>query len=753
MRVWRITGATTANANGYFTYFDHEDPNNSNLLTSVRAQSSAGEVENKYYYDSADRLNKITHNGFDYTFERDGYGNTTVINAGTRNLIKNIFYTGNGNLWHSDYGNGLVLLYDYDAYDRVKSVKKNGSLAYEYLYDARGNLAKITDKTSGSDVATTFSYDIGDNLTKQSSTDGSAIQYSYDNMNRSTNTTYTFANQTKQSSYKYAVDNLKDTSTLLNEEIISHTYDPLYRETATSIHLPDMGKPTLSVKRSFVSDPSSKATTTLIDTYTNERYSLAEDSTTTLSQYQYTYDDNGNISTVKDKDGNTTRYIYDDLNQLVRTDDQKAGISTTYSYDVGGNITQAVAYPYTTGTLGAPLNNGTETYAYGDDNWKGLLTNYNGQGISYDDIGNPLDYRDGMSFTWEGKQLKAAVANGKNLSYTYNSNGIRTSKAVDGITTNYLLDGSTIMAQKTGSNVMWFMYDSDGTRVGFTYNGVVYHYTTNAQGDVTGITDVDDTLVVEYSYDAWGKLLSTTGSLATTIGVQNPFLYRGYYYDSESGLYYLNSRYYDPQTGRMINADNTDTLTASPTSTTDKNLFSYCDNDPINRKDEDGHFWNFVIGAAVGATSVYVGDIVGNVLSGKSGWDILKPTSSVGTYLGAAASGIISGGGLVSAIGRIAVNTGVKHTTNALVYKQSVSVIDISKDLAINGIGEGLSYGVGSLLNKARPQNYSSFKYQMTRRIPSITQKQTKQVMYIIQGTISNINKALGFTINVATNR
>lgn len=107
------------------------------MLTSVRAQSSAGEVENKYYYDSADRLNKITHNGFDYTFARDGYGNTTIINAGSRNLIKNIFYSGNGNLWHSDYGNGFELFYEYDAYDRVKSVKKNNLLAYEYLYDAK----------------------------------------------------------------------------------------------------------------------------------------------------------------------------------------------------------------------------------------------------------------------------------------------------------------------------------------------------------------------------------------------------------------------------------------------------------------------------------------------------------------------------------------------------------------------------------------------------------------------------------------
>jgi len=131
------------------------------------------------------------------------------------------------------------------------------------------------------------------------------------------------------------------------------------------------------------------------------------------------------------------------------------------------------------------------------------------------------------------------IADDKNLRYTYNSDGIRTSKTVGNVTTDYFLDGSTIIAQKTNSDVLWFLYDSDGTRVGFTYNDTAYYYTKNAQGDVTGIVDGNCNTVVEYSYDAWGKLLSTTGSMADTIGQKNPFLYRGYYYDSETGLYSL----------------------------------------------------------------------------------------------------------------------------------------------------------------------------------------------------------------------
>jgi RHS repeat-associated core domain len=172
------------------------------------------------------------------------------------------------------------------------------------------------------------------------------------------------------------------------------------------------------------------------------------------------------------------------------------------------------------------------------------------------------------------------------MSYTYNSDGIRTGKTVGGTATKYLVDGSTVIAQQTGSDVLWFMYESDGNRVGFTYNGTAYYYTKNAQGDVTGIVDSNCNTVVEYSYDAWGKLLSTTGSLAGTIGKVNPFLYRGYYYDSETGLYYLNSRYYDPQTGRFISEDG---QLNPKTGLAGNNLFAYCNNDPVIMIDTDGN--------------------------------------------------------------------------------------------------------------------------------------------------------------------
>jgi len=189
----------------------------------------------------------------------------------------------------------------------------------------------------------------------------------------------------------------------------------------------------------------------------------------------------------------------------------------------------------------------------------------------------------------------------KNLSYTYNDDGIRTSKTANGLTTEYFIDGSTILAQKTGNDVMWFLYDSDGTKIGFTYNGQNYYYLKNAQGDITGIVDKSCNTVVEYTYDAWVKVLNMTDSSGDAhIGQKNPFLYRGYYYDSETGLYYLNSRYYNPQTGRFLNADGNCGVVGNIQS---YNVFEYGFNHPVNAIDPTGQSLLAIAGIIVGCPS------------------------------------------------------------------------------------------------------------------------------------------------------
>jgi len=136
-----------------------------------------------------------------------------------------------------------------------------------------------------------------------------------------------------------------------------------------------------------------------------------------------------------------------------------------------------------------------------------------------------------------------------------------------------------------GDNLYRFYYDVDGVRTAMEYNGNMYYYQYNLQGDVTGIYDSNFNKVVYYLYDSWGKLLEYGGSMANTVGTANPFRYRGYYYDEESGFYYLNSRYYDPETGRFINADG---YISTGVGILGTNMFSYCYNNPVIMSDSLG---------------------------------------------------------------------------------------------------------------------------------------------------------------------
>ena len=185
------------------------------------------------------------------------------------------------------------------------------------------------------------------------------------------------------------------------------------------------------------------------------------------------------------------------------------------------------------------------------------------------------------------------LADGTYLSFRYNDEGVRTRKTVNGVETYFYLDGTNILAQKTGNDILWFNYDANGTRISITMpNGAVYYYAYNAQGDVIGLYSVNQygyfVPQVYYTYDAWGKVLSITGNMADTLGKQNPFRYRGYYYDSETQFYYLNSRYYDPEVGRFINADG---YVSTGQNILGSNMFTYCGNNPVNRADAGGEFF------------------------------------------------------------------------------------------------------------------------------------------------------------------
>ena len=183
-----------------------------------------------------------------------------------------------------------------------------------------------------------------------------------------------------------------------------------------------------------------------------------------------------------------------------------------------------------------------------------------------------------------GRELSSYQDNTNNITYKYNLDGIRTSKIVNGIETKYYLEGSSIIFEDRNGNMIYYIYNGDEL-LGFIYNSNTYYYHKNIFGDIIGILDSNYNEVVTYTYNSWGLLTNKTDTTTINLSTINPFRYRSYYYDEETNLYYLNSRYYNPEWGRFVNAD---AIINSNYDTISQNLFVYTSNNFINYSDNDG---------------------------------------------------------------------------------------------------------------------------------------------------------------------
>ena len=401
-----------------------------------------------------------------------------------------------------------------------------------------------------------------------------SVGYEYDTVNNLTKLVETINGVKHTTTYTYDEDNrLKRT---VGDNITqTYTYDAWSRMCESDAWYSGTGGVTKSY---FYTAPSSGHTSSQV-------YNYQADTPEFVVNFDLAYDDNGNITSVEY--GTTClSYAYDSANQLIRENNSLLGKTWVWAYDNAGNILSRAEYAYTTGALGNPLD--TVLYTYGDASWGDLLTAYDGQSITYDAIGNPLT--DGTwTYTWQHGRELASMSDGETTwTYTYDANGMRTSRT-DGTTTySYIYNGGKLIHMTRGTDTLEFYYDALGVPVIVKYNGEVYNYVTTLQGDVMLILDTDGEIVVEYAYDAWGGHVTVGGTMANTLGTLNPLTYRGYVYDAETGLYYVSSRYYDPEIGRWINADG---YVSTGQGVLGNNMFAYCGNNPVNRKDPTGQFW------------------------------------------------------------------------------------------------------------------------------------------------------------------
>lgn len=331
------------------------------------------------------------------------------------------------------------------------------------------------------------------------------------------------------------------------------------------------------------------------DNNTVKKYSYKENGTENTVDFMNQYDDKGKI-TALGYNGLSQFYIYDSNDQLVRVNSElDQSYTSTYTYDARGNVTSKNIYDHITDENITSSPKETTTFTYANFGWKDLLVAVNDVELTYDEVGNVLTFGD-KEFTWNtGRNLESIIDGDNNYSYTYDENGIRTSKTVNGVTTYYNTRNGVIISQSDGTNTMYFQYDMNGLPIGFIYNGTQYFYMTNQMGDIIAITDSNGDIIIQYVYDEWGKLLNVytineDNSAQSEVANANPLRYRGYYYDTETGYYYLQSRYYDASICRFINADIPEVTQLSKDISSGANLFVYCYNDAINSVDSDGYW-------------------------------------------------------------------------------------------------------------------------------------------------------------------
>ena len=541
------------------------------------------------------------HSNTDYIIDYDKFYNTTENKVGSQVLTAFDYGTNNNILQKVTYGNGQTVNYNYDKYGNVKELFYNGKLAFSFLSDKTGSVMRHKDFVNNRQYD--YDYDTTGRLVRQVKTDisksdaenkfVSAYEYDYDLNNNVTKLASKNGDSSIVHSFTYGKDNLLTEYSSDVSSKVTYTYDGLNRQTKSSVAL----KTPLDMSYTYYdSNRGENFTTTKI-----------KEETIGKDTYKYEYDTNGNITDIYKKVNNDWQrlylYEYDEFNQLITSCDYINQKQYRYDYDEAGNIlTETVSR---IGAHGQLYDSRVNTYGYDDSNWGDKLTSYNGETITYDEIGNPLSYRDGMEMTWlNGRNLTTLQSGNDSISYKYDSNGVRTSKTVNGVEYTYEYLNGQLMHETRGEKVFDYCYDANGQLYAVSYkansstDAVTYYYAHNWRGDITSIYDGDGNMVAKYEYDDWGNVLTVTDANNSEItdpahiANLNPFRYRSYYYDSESGLYYLMSRYYDPVVHRFLNADG---YFQSGDNILDTNMNAYCQNNPIMNSDPTGNHPSDVI--------------------------------------------------------------------------------------------------------------------------------------------------------------
>ena len=541
-----------------------------NNLTTTIAYVDGVYVSSTYSYDASGNMESITHNGFQYEFLYDANNQMTDVKIGGREIVQNTFEDA---LFLSNkYGEGTIVEYIYDEEDNIIGQKLNGELAYEWTYNEEGVI--LTHHDLINEATYNYLYNEEGKMVSLTSSNGFDILHSEEENGY----TITYSNGDIRKEKRSVYEEIESVDAEENLPLVSTTYLISGGQLVSVVSNEDTEEKTIYSNQKAI----------LNSKITHTGYGISKIEYQDGKTLEYIYNRNGDISSILENGIEKATYQYDGLGQLLRENSAYTGKTVVYKYDNAGNILEADEYSYAKGELGEKLS--TKKYSYDDLDWKDLLTSFNGQEITYDEIGNPLSYRNNINLSWSGRQLISLQTNEKNVLYSYNSSGIRTSKIVNGIETTYQLEGRKIISETTSGEVKWYIYDDNDSIIGFEYENKVFYFEKNAQGDVVRIFNEDGKCVSEYFYDAWGNITSIDGDIE--VACENPFRYRGYYYDNESGLFCVGVRYYDSETGRFISSDPLVDLGIFDVGARllSHNIYNYCAGNPVNYIDDTGYY-------------------------------------------------------------------------------------------------------------------------------------------------------------------
>ena len=568
-----------------------------------------------YTYDHKGRETSVSINGqlhISYSYE-----DRITENGKTVNKITATYVNGDNVTVTEDLDGNVLSVnkrpYDYDTLvveNRTKLLDPNASqieLNITNEYDDKHRVIKKMDSSVNDCVFSEYEYDEQDRVTSYSreATFGSSLpyeeEYSYNSHGNVAERTVRFNNgrtDTTTCEYDERTQKLK-AFTCAGSTRIEPKVDCLGRNRGKTVSW--NGTKIYSEDITYLKHGDHTTIMPLTISYGNN----TENGFVVKDRIKYKYDEMGNICEAYENGQFVTEYKYDTLGRLVRENNKKLGKTFVFSYDNKGNIVTRTEYAFTLKDDDFVKEATGEVFEYVYSGEK--LVSYNGEVFEYDDIGNPTTYR-GNTLTWRfGRRLTSFGAN----TFDYNAEGKRIKKN----DISYIYDSQgRLFAQ---SNGIEYFYDEISSPIAFAYNGEVYYYKKDLLGNVIEILDTTGTTVVKYTYDAWGNH-TVTDYTDFGLGSVNPIRYRSYYYDTETGLYFLQTRYYDPHTGRFINIDDVSYL--EPETINGLNLYAYCGDNPIEYFDPNGQWsmpnWlKWIIGAVAFAGAVALTALTGGALA------------------------------------------------------------------------------------------------------------------------------------------